>query len=157
MAAWGKSRRRARSSARRSLRGHARQRPRGRSENIRSPAGSSNRGRGLARHFDNVERFWLGGAAHKWWRDRVAAGAAPVSQKTLYVIIRDIRGGLLVARKYPTTAERRDWSPAVHLLPTPPGRRGTNKHRCNRARPGATQDYVRRSVQHSIRLQRSAS
>ena len=29
----------------------------------------------------NVERFWLGGAAHKWWRDRVAAGAAPVRQK----------------------------------------------------------------------------
>jgi transposase-like protein len=30
---------------------------------------------------ENVERFWLGGAAHKRRRERVKVGAAPVSQK----------------------------------------------------------------------------
>jgi hypothetical protein len=63
----------------------------------------------------------------------------------------DLGKGPLVARQGPTTAERLGWSPTAHLPPMPPGRRGTNKHWCNRARPGATQDCVHRSAPHSSR------
>ena len=42
---------------------------------IRVPSGS------LARASKNLERFWLGGAAHKWRHECAVAGAAPVSEK----------------------------------------------------------------------------